>query len=108
MYGFPEEYTVIYHRLLAYLARLRIYPMPFARHLIDLLDDMKATAAGRPVPPVDVPSALQSFSQWPEMIPGDWQFVDLAELYNYLRGNRNLQIPQQWRGTIPDRLGDAP
>jgi hypothetical protein len=36
--------------------------------------------------------------------PGDWSFADLGEMFAYLRGNRHLIIPEEWRGTIPDRL----
>ena len=30
------------------------------------------------------------------------------ELYTYLRGNKNLQIPPKWRGVIPNRLRETP
>ena len=44
------------------------------------------------------------FQQWPEVNPGDWSFADFGEMFAYLRGNRHLIIPEEWRGTIPDRL----
>jgi len=80
--------------------------MPFARKMVDLLEEMKATAAGCPSVPAEIPEALRCITEWSEKVSSeDWQFADFAALYQYLRGNRHLQIPQTWRGTIPDRLG---
>ena len=84
------------------------YPMPFARHLVDMLEDMKSTCRGAPVVPEQVPDALVTFTQWPQVCQTDWQFVDFDELYTYLRGNKNLRIPPKWRGVIPNRLGENP
>ena len=88
----------------AWLARPRIYPMPFARRLVDLLEPMKETAKGCPVAPVPTPKAVDTFNQWPEINPDDWSFADFGEMFVYLRGNRHLIIPEEWRGKIPDRL----
>lgn len=76
--------------------------MPFARRLVDLLEPMKETAKGCPVAPVPTPKAVETFNQWPEVNPGDWSFADFGEMFAYLRGNRHLIIPEEWRGTIPD------
>ena len=86
-------------------SRPRIYPMPFARHLIDRLESMKASCKGAPTLPTEVPDAKDSFTQWTVVNSEDWQFSAMAEVFQYLRGNRHLVIPQQWRGIIPDRLG---
>ena len=82
--------------------------MPFARHLVDMLEDMKSTCRGAPVPPEQVPDAVVTFTQWPQVCQTDWQFIDFDELYTYLRGNKNLQIPPKWRGVIPNRLRETP
>ena len=79
--------------------------MPFARHVIDSLESMKATCKGAPALPSEVPDARDSFTQWPVVNSEDWQFSAMAEVFQYLWGNRHLDIPQQWRGIIPDRLG---
>ncbi|CAL1161775.1 unnamed protein product [Cladocopium goreaui] len=89
----------------ANLRPTQIYPMPFARHVIDSLESMKATCKGAPALPSEVPDARDSFTQWPVVNSEDWQFSAMAEVFQYLRGNRHLDIPQQWRGIIPDRLG---
>ncbi|CAL1154504.1 unnamed protein product [Cladocopium goreaui] len=88
----------------ANLRPTEIYPMPFARRLVDLLEPMKETAKGSPVAPVPTPKAVETFNQWPEVNPADWSFADFGEMFAYLRGNRHLIIPEEWRGTIPDRL----
>lgn len=82
----------------------RIYPMPFARRVVDLLEEMKSTRKGAPVAPAAVPDARDVFAQWPSSISEDWEYSALADVYTYLRGNRNLKIPPTWRGIIPDRL----
>ena len=87
------------------LGGLRIYPTPFARHLVDLLEDMKASAKGCPELPALVPHARETLANWPATNRKDWEFSALAEVYQYLRGNRNLKIPTEWRGIVPDRLG---
>lgn len=79
--------------------------MPFARHLIDRLETMKATAHGAPVLPSEVPDAKDTFLQWVDVCHEDWQFSGMSDVFQYLRGNRNLSIPEHWRGTIPNHLG---
>ena len=82
--------------------------MPFARHLVDMLEEMKSTCGGAPTLPAEVPDAMTTFTQWPQVDTRDWQFVDFGDVYTYLRGNKHLKIPPKWRGVIPDRLGNAP
>ncbi|CAL1136900.1 unnamed protein product [Cladocopium goreaui] len=89
----------------ANLRPTQIYPMPFARHLIDRLETMKATAHGAPVLPSEVPDAKDTFLQWVDVCHEDWQFSGMSDVFQYLRGNRNLSIPEHWRGTIPNHLG---
>ena len=79
--------------------------MPFARAVIDLIEDMKRSAKGMPELPAEVPTALQSFQGWPGVDQvGEWHFAEFHHMFNYLRGNRKLSIPCEWRGVIPDRL----
>ena len=79
--------------------------MPFARRLIGLLDGMKASARGCPEVPAVVPDGRELMTNWPATNSEDWEFSALAEVYQYLRGNRNLKIPPSWRGITPDCLG---
>ena len=83
----------------------RIYPWPFARALIDMVEEMKETASGCPQLPDTVPSAFEMFNRsWDT--PADlWQYVGFDGLFEYLRGNRKLKIPPEWRTVIPNRLG---
>ncbi len=85
----------------------RIYPMRFAKVLVGLHESMKQSAKGKPQLPMDVPSALKTFREdWVSHSSScEYDFADLSSVYKYLRGNRNLRIPTEWRGTIPDRLG---
>ena len=85
-----------------YIPRPRIYPMRFARALVDLLEEMKRTAKGMPQLPDVVPAALECFNEWPsdEQI-GSYPFARVSQVFNYLRGNRKLKIPAEWRGSIP-------
>ena len=33
-----------------------------------------------------------------------WEFVDFEELFVYLRGSKNLRIPDGWKDIIPRRI----
>ena len=83
---------------------LRIYPWPFARALVDMLEDLKKSSCGTPKLPEVTPSAFTMFSSLWYRDDREWQYVNFAEVYNYLRGNRKLCIPPEWRGVIPSRL----
>ena len=80
--------------------------MPFARALIDKVEDMKSTARGQPALPMEVPSLLETLSApWPATeLDCEWDFASFREVFNYLRGNRKLQIPDEFRGIIPRAL----
>ena len=62
---------------------------------------------GRPQLPMDVPSALQIFQEdWiPHSSSCEYSFAGFGSVFRYLRGNRKLRIPSEWRVTIPQRLG---
>ena len=80
--------------------------MPFARALIDKVEDMKRTARGQPALPMEVPSLLETLSApWPSTeLDCECEFAGFGEVFNYLRGNRKLQIPDEFRGIIPKAL----
>ena len=114
---FLQYFPSIYFRLIDALASpkpkstwfsklwLRIYPWPFARAMVDMLEDLKESACGTPPLPKLVPAALDCFTGKWVRDSRDWRYIDFGEVYNYLRGSRKLQIPPNWRGIIPDRLG---
>lgn len=84
----------------------RIYPMPFARQIVDLVEDHKREAQGLPhCPASGFPPALETLVSEGWFHESDlWQFVDFSQLYSYLRGNRNLKIPDQWKAVVPREL----
>ena len=77
--------------------------MAFARFLIDLLEEMKATAMGQPKLPEVVPTALETFSmEW--HTEDVWGAAEIPELFQYLRKAKSLQIPQEWEAVVPKAL----
>ena len=62
------------------------------------------SSCGTPELPKVTPPALNMFSSPWHQDDREWQYANFAEVYNYLRGNRKLCIPPEWRGVIPSRL----
>ena len=87
-----------------FFCHLRVYPVPFARAVCDLLEPMKSTCKGQPCIEGPIPTAIETMSM--EWFRDDelWQFVDFQETYRYLRGSKRLAIPDEWRPIIPDKL----
>ena len=83
----------------------RVYPVAFAREILDSVEDMKATAHGQPALANPLPTALETFTtmEWPTD-DDIWGFVDFAQLFNYLRNNRSLRIPTEWRAVVPKNM----
>lgn len=79
--------------------------MPFARAMLDLVEEMKATVKGQPaLPPQGVPSAMVTITnlQWDD--PTDiWRYAGFDQLFKYLRGSKHLRILHEWREIIPRR-----
>ena len=83
----------------------RQYPMRFAREVLDMVEPMKASCRGLPEIPAELPPAIVTFSELEWETSEVWMFVDLASVYEYLRGNKNLKIPTEWRPFVPKSLG---
>lgn len=83
---------------------LRIYPMPFAREVCDLVEDFKATCKGQPAVPHVVPRAIDTFNQLEWLDTSVWHQVDLRSVFNYLRRSRRLKVPSEWKDFVPDKL----
>ena len=68
-----------------------------------MFSDLIGDKAGMPEHPPQVPSAEESFHQ---MIFTDdmWQDAEMASVCHYLRGGKNLQIPENFRPYLPKRL----
>ena len=84
---------------------LRTYPRGFAKKWLSLLPTLRRTAEGKPWPSEETLSALDAKALFAQM-----QFTDmvpdggLASVVVYLRGNRHLAIPQEWRPFLPVEL----
>ena len=63
---------------------------------------MLTMARGQPPLPDALPDALTTFQSmsWAEDSEL-WQYVDLCEVFTYLRGGKRLRIPERWASSIP-------
>ena len=84
---------------------LRIYPVPFAREVCDLMELMKKTRLGQPELPAVLPDALETFGNLQVADPLVWRKVNLPSVYNYLRRNKKLNIPVEWQHVMPKKIG---
>lgn len=83
---------------------LREYPIRFGFKMVDLYDSLTTSARGRAILPTEVPNAMTSFENMPDSetdVYGAFRFADLMEVFNYLRRNKHLEIPKEWRHLIP-------
>ena len=83
---------------------LREYTLQFARELVDLYHELVHSARGQPALPEHVPPAIQSYNSLPETV--GLGFAGLESVFNYLRRNRSLQIPHEWKEHIPPPTSD--
>lgn len=79
--------------------------MRFAREVLDMVESMKASCKGLPEIPPELPPAVVTFTELEWETSDVWMFVDLGSVYEYLRGNKNLKIPTEWRPFVPKSLG---
>ena len=88
---------------------LRIYPMRFAGAVADLVESMKTACQGQPEAPEKVPSALETFQMdWATSLDDElWQFTGIGDLFTYLRKNKKLQIPSEWKAFVPKTVSWA-
>ena len=80
--------------------------MAFARAMVDMVEDLKPGAKGKPeLPAQGAPPALYTMTQLEWNTPADlWTFADFDQLFTYLRGSKRLRIPLEWRNVIPSKL----
>ena len=81
----------------------RHYPMPFARAMVDIVEQMKAARRGCPQLPEVVPP-FQEVLTWDWLESDVWQCAGLDDLYKYLRGASALKIPQDLKRHFPKEL----
>ena len=79
----------------------RQYPVAFAKHLVQICENLKKHRAGCPQTS-ESPSGLDTLAS----LPSDYQRAEyenagLWEVYNYMRGSKSLAIPEEWRCILP-------
>ena len=72
--------------------------------MVDLYHDLTIDPKGCAPAPRKPPSVLESFLKM-SSDHGACAFADLEPVYSYLRGNKHLCIPDQWRPFIPKTWG---
>ncbi len=83
-------------------ATTRNYPAGFGRRLADLWESLVKTKAGMPSLPPQVPSAKETFES---LVFCDlWAEAHMQSVCHWLRGGRDLKIPDAFRSSLPRRL----
>ena len=70
---------------------------------MDLYDELVSSARGRAPLPGSTPPVMESFKAMhgsSKQICG-CEWANLAEVYTYLRNNKNLRIPNHWKPYVP-------
>ena len=84
---------------------LREYPQQFASAIAEIYDDLKTSSLGCPVLPETLPAGTTMFEENPTAseVTDLFEWADLGAVYDYLRGCKSLQMPQEWRSLFPVR-----
>ena len=81
--------------------------MAFARAVTDMAEDIKRTCRGMPLATAAnglTPSALETLQLFWGSDASLWKAAELGQLYAYLRKNKALKIPDEWRLWVPKAL----
>ena len=81
-------------------AYLREYPVGFGWKLVDMYTKLTTTARGCAPFPENLPGAMASFMEMPDE-SDCLMFGGIDEVFNYLRRNRHLKIPEHWQDLVP-------
>ena len=83
--------------------------MPFAYYVARLYANLTGTAMGRPQVPERIPPALETFRGMKfAQHTGLFEYANFAEVYIYLRGGKDLEIPsQEWKDQLPKEVTAA-
>ena len=83
--------------------------MAFARKIVSMCDEIKRSSRGCPPLPPLVPDALETFKSMEYGQDAElWQFVNLADVFQYIRGGKQLKIPAKWAAYIPKAYPSIP
>ena len=79
--------------------------MNFAWSLAKKCEAFKGACEARPKLPEVLPSALETFQSMAHGSDTElWQFVNLKDIFTYLRGGKNLLIPPEWLDEVPRKF----
>ena len=88
-----------YYGLVSKFSALRVYPVPFAEKIKELLPDLTSKAEGMPVIPIDDnTSGPETFEN---MVWSTWDEAHLMPCIRYLRGAKDLQVGYDWKNAFP-------
>ena len=81
----------------------RIYPRRFGLATAQLMPRLKSTGEGMPTITVqgDGPEIFNSMSWSSDMC---WDEVRFKPLLVYLRGNKSLRLPAEWKAVFPTKI----
>jgi len=74
--------------------------MGFGWKMVDLYRSLTSTNRGLATLPEPLPDAMTSFREMPDE-SDSLMFADIQSIYNYLRRNRHMKIPQHWKELVP-------
>lgn len=94
-------YWFLYRRFLS-LLRPRHYPAAFGKKLANIWKELIETKKGMPVLPEVTPPGVDTFNGMTFDDP--WQEADVVSVIHWLRGSRDLDIPNEWRQVLPRKL----
>lgn len=81
----------------------RQYPYRFGLRILRILPKLLKRGAKMPLQPPHQWDALEMFKAWP--LEDVWADAELDDVYVYLRGNRGLNLPMDWRPVFEIDLG---
>lgn len=80
----------------------RNYPAAFGSKLVTIFEEMITTKKGMPDLPTNLPSAEETFQSME--FTDVWQDAEVVSVCHWLRGGRDLRIPETFRPLLPNKL----
>ena len=90
------------HKFLIFKLSPRNYPPGFGEKLVKIFQELITLKQGMPTLPDPVPDAKETFSSM--SYDDNWQDADVVSVVHWLRGGRDLAIPEEWRKLLPEKL----
>ena len=85
----------------------RTYPLQFGQKITQLMPLLTSTAECRPVFTAEI-RAKTNIKELFANMPWDdaWHDAGMPAVVQYLKGNRHLRIPEDWKPYLPSALPD--